>query len=286
MLLAPGSKEITEMRVLITGAGGQLGRALQAALANDDLTALTHAQLDIASLRDVTEAVAVNRPDILINAAAYTNVDGAETERAEAYRCNALGPRNLALATSARHTPLVHVSTDYVFDGSSERPYHEFDQTNPLSVYGNSKLAGEQAVTAFNPSHYIVRTAWLYSPDGKNFPKTMLSLSSSDEVRVVSDQYGSPTYAPHLAESIVDLIETDAYGIYHLAGDGGASWYELTLKLYQLRGIGTRVRPVANSEFPRPAVRPRYSVLTSIQDPQILLPPWEDGLAEFSRKVN
>jgi dTDP-4-dehydrorhamnose reductase len=273
------------MRFLITGAGGQLGRALQAALANDEITALTRSQLDIARLRDVTEAIAIHRPDIVINTAAYTNVDGAETEREEAYRCNALGPRNLALATSTRHIPLLHVSTDYVFDGLSDRPYHEFDQTRPLSVYGQSKLAGEQAVTTFNPSHYIVRTAWLYSPDGKNFPKTMLSLSSRDEVRVVSDQCGSPTYAPHLAEAIVDLIETGSYGIYHLAGNGGASWYELTLKLYHACGIGTPVRPVATSEFPRPAVRPRYSVLTSIQDPQILLPPWEDGLAEFSRKV-
>jgi dTDP-4-dehydrorhamnose reductase len=273
------------MRFLITGAGGQLGRALQAALANDDITALTRSQLDIARLRDVTEAIALHRPDIVINAAAYTNVDGAETEREEAYRCNALGPRNLALATSTRNIPLLHVSTDYVFDGSSERPYHEFDQTRPLSVYGQSKLAGEQAVATFNPSHYIVRTAWLYSPNGKNFPKTMLSLSSRDEVRVVSDQCGSPTYAPHLAEAIVDLIETGSYGIYHLAGNGGASWYELTLKLYQACGIDTPVRPVSTSEFPRPAVRPRYSVLTSIQDPQILLPPWEDGLAEFSRKV-
>jgi dTDP-4-dehydrorhamnose reductase len=284
MLLAPGSKEITEMRVLITGASGQLGRALQAALARGDVTALTRAQLDIARLRDVNEAIAANRPDIVINTAAYTNVDGAETEGGEAYRCNALGPRNLALATAGRNIPLLHVSTDYVFDGSSERPYHEYDQTNPLSVYGKSKLAGEQAVAACNTRHYIVRTAWLYSPDGKNFPRTMLSLSSRDEVRVVSDQYGSPTYAPHLAEAIVDLIETGAYGVYHLAGNGGASWYELTLKLYQLCGIGARVRPVATSEFPRPAVRPRYSVLTSIQDPQILLPPWEDGLAEFSRK--
>jgi dTDP-4-dehydrorhamnose reductase len=273
------------MKVLITGAGGQLGRALQAALANDDLTALTHAQLDIARLRDVSEAIAVNLPDIVINTAAYTNVDGAETEREEAYRCNALGPRNLALATSARHIPLLHVSTDYVFDGSSEKPYHEFDRTNPLSVYGKSKLAGEQAVVDCNPRHYIVRTAWLYSTEGKNFPRTILSLSSRDEVRVVSDQYGSPTYAPHLAEAIAELIDTGAYGVYHIAGNGGASWYELTLKLYQLCGIGTRVRPVATSEFPRPAVRPRYSVLTSIQDPQILLPPWEEGLAEFSRKV-
>jgi dTDP-4-dehydrorhamnose reductase len=273
------------MKILITGADGQLGRALQTALANDEISAFTHAQLDIASLGDVTEAMAANRPEIVLNAAAYTNVDGAETERERAYRSNALGPRNLALATASRQIPFLHVSTDYVFAGSSERPYHEFDQTSPLSVYGKSKLAGEQAVATLNPQHYIVRTAWLYSPDGKNFPKTMLAQSARDEVRVVSDQYGSPTYAPHLAAAIAKLIETSAYGIYHLAGNGGASWYELTRKLYQLCNIGTRVRPVATSEFPRPAVRPRYSVLTSIQDPQILLPPWEEGLAEFSGKA-
>jgi len=273
------------MKILITGADGQLGCVLQAALINDDITAFTRAQLDITRLGDVTEAMNANRPEIVINAAAYTNVDGAETERDRAYRSNALGPRNLALATAGRQIPLLHVSTDYVFDGWSESPYHEFDQTNPLSVYGKSKLAGEQAVATCNSRHYIVRTAWLYSPDGKNFPKTMLAQSARDEVRVVSDQYGSPTYAPHLAAAIVELIETGAYGIYHLAGNGGASWYELTLKLYQLCNIGTRVRPVATSEFPRPAVRPRYSVLTSIQDPQILLPPWEEGLAEFSREV-
>jgi dTDP-4-dehydrorhamnose reductase len=274
------------MKVLIAGAGGQLGRTLHSALADHDITGLTRAQLDIARLYDVTEAITAHRPDIVINAAAYTNVDGAQTDREGAYIGNALGPRNLALATAVQNIPLLHVSTDYVFDGSSERPYHEFDKTNPLSVYGDSKLAGEQAVATSNPRHYIVRTAWLYSPVGKNFPGTMLSFASRDEVRVVSDQYGSPTYAPHLAEAIAKLIETGAYGIYHLAGNGGASWYELTLKLYQHCGIGTRVKPVSTSEFPRPAVRPRYSVLTSIQDPRIVLPAWEYGLLEFSRKVN
>jgi dTDP-4-dehydrorhamnose reductase len=273
------------MKILITGAGGQLGRALQTVLAEDEITAFSHSQLDIASLRDVTEAIAANRPDIVINAAAYTNVDGAETESEAAYRGNALGPRNLALATANRKIPLIHFSTDYVFDGLGERPCHEFDRTNPLSVYGQSKLAGEQAVATFNPRHYIVRTAWLYSPDGKNFPKTMLAQAARAEVRVVNDQNGSPTYAPHLAEAVVDLLETEAYGIYHLAGNGGASWYELTVRLYQFCGVTTRVVPVATSEFPRPAVRPRYSVLTSIQDPLIELPPWEEGLIEFSRKV-
>src|SRR5262245_19222666 len=150
------------MRILITGAGGQLGRALQAAFEYDEITAFTHAQLDITSYHDVQQAIAARRPEIVINAAAYTNVDGAETEREAAYRGNALGPRNLALATAGRNIPLLHVSTDYVFDGASDRPYHEFDQCHPLSVYGKSKLAGEQVVASLNPRHYLVRTAWLY----------------------------------------------------------------------------------------------------------------------------
>lgn len=274
------------MKILITGAGGQLGRALQAAFEADEITSLSHGQLDITRFHEVQQAIAAARPAIVINAAAYTNVDGAETEREEAYKGNALGPRNLALATAGRSIPLLHVSTDYVFNGMSDRPYHEFDHPHPLSVYGRSKLAGEQVVASLNPRHYIVRTAWLYSDEGKNFPRTMLAQASRDEVRVVNDQFGSPTYAPHLAQAIVELIESEMYGIYHLAGSGGASWFELTLKLYQLCGIGTRVRPVTTSEFPRPAVRPRYSVLTTLQDPQIILPPWEEGLAEFSRKVS
>ncbi len=273
------------MKVLITGAGGQLGQALQAVLTGHDLIALGHAQLDITRLDEVREAVTASHPDIVINAAAYTNVDGAETDQEGAYRINALGPRNLAVVTAEEVIPILNVSTDYVFDGLGNRPYHEFDLTNPISIYAKSKLAGEEAVATLNPRHYTVRTAWLYHTEGMNFLKTMLAQAHREEVRVVSDQYGSPTYAPHLAKAIAELIETGTYGLYHFAGDGGASWFELTQKLYQMLGIKTRVRPVATSEFPRPARRPRYSVLTTIQDPRILLPPWEEGLTEFSRQA-
>ncbi len=273
------------MKVLITGAGGQLGRALQTILPGHDVVALTHPQLDITRFDDVREAVAAHHPEIVINAAAYTNVDRAEADQTGAYKLNAVGPRNLAVATEERDIPLIHVSTDYVFDGFANRPYHEFDQTNPLSIYGKSKLAGEQAAAAHNPRHYIIRTAWLYHTEGENFPKAMLAQAQHDEVRVVSDQYGSPTYAPHLVAAIARLIETGAYGIYHLAGSGGASRFEMTQKLYQLFGINTVVRSAATAEYPRPAPRPHYSVLTTIQEPQILLPPWELGLAEFASNV-
>lgn len=271
------------MKILLTGAGGQLGQALQEALADRDLVALDHHHLDITSLEAVRHTVGGHHPDIVVNAAAFNNVDGAESEPDAAYRGNALGPRNLAVVTAARGLPLLHVSTDYVFAGTRTRPYHEFDRPHPRSVYGASKLAGEDAVRTLNPRHYVVRTAWLYHTVGRNFPKTMCTLAERSEVRVVSDQFGSPTYAPHLAAALAQLITTGAYGTYHLAGQGGTSWFVLTCALYRHLGIRTPVRPVATSEFPRPAERPRYSVLTTLQEPRIVLPPWEDGVAEFAR---
>ncbi|MGE0126904.1 MAG: dTDP-4-dehydrorhamnose reductase [Blastocatellales bacterium] len=273
------------MKVLIAGAGGQLGHALQMILTSHEIIALTRSQLDITRFDDVREAVSAHQPDIVINAAAYTNVDQAEADEPGAYKLNAIGPRNLAAASGERGIPLVHVSTDYVFDGLGNRPYHEFDQTNPLSIYGKSKLAGEQTVAAHNPRHYIARTSWLYHTEGANFPKAMLAQANRDEVRVVSDQSGSPTYAPHLASAIANLIGTGAYGTYHLAGRGGASRFEMTRELYQLFGIKTVVHPAATSEMPRPAPRPRYSVLTTIQEPEILLPTWEEGMAEFAKRM-
>jgi len=271
------------MKILIAGAGGQLGRALQTVLAGHEIIALTHARLDVTRFKDTREAVGAHRPDVVINAAAYTDVDGAESDQAGAYRLNAIAPRNLSVASFELGIPLVHVSTDYVFDGQGDRPYHEFDRTNPLSIYGKSKLAGEQAAAAHNPRHYIVRTSWLYHTEGKNFPKAMLAQSRRAEVRVACDQYGSPTYAPHLARAIVRLMETGAYGTYHLAGNGAASRFEMTRKLYEFLGIGTVALPAPTAEFPRPAPRPRYSVLTTVQEPEIVLPPWEEGLAEFAK---
>lgn len=278
---------MADMKILITGASGQLGVALQQTLMRHELVALSRAELDVTKFGETSAAVNAHRPDVVINAAAYTAVDAAESDPEGAYRLNAIAPRNLAIATEARAIPLVHVSTDYVFDGLASRPYHEFDATAPASMYGRSKLAGEQSVAAHNPRHYLVRTAWLYAanPEAKNFPKTMLRQADKPEVRVVNDQHGSPTYAPHLAASIGRLIATGAFGTYHLAGNGGTSWFELTRRLYQLFGIKTKVRPVATSEFPRPAPRPAYSVLTTIQEPEILLPPWETGLAEFAAQL-
>ena len=273
------------MRVLLTGAGGQLGRSLVARHGSHEIIALDHGRLDIGDLQAVRDATAAHDPDIVVNAAAYNDVDGAETDAETAHRVNAEGPRHLAAAAAERNIPLLHVSTDYVFDGAGTRPYHEDDVPRPLSVYGASKLAGEEAVRRANPRHYVVRTAWLYHALGRNFPRTILALATKGPVRVVSDQHGSPTYAPHLAKAIFDLVETGVFGTYHLAGSGGASWLDLARALFREAGLDVAVEPAFAKDFPRPARRPAYSVLTTIRKPRILLPPWEEGVAAFAREV-
>ena len=273
------------MKVLLTGAGGQLGTALRQRWDAADVVALSHAELDITDLAAVRSSVARARADVVVNAAAYNQVDGAEQDPEAAFRGNALGPRNLAVATAETGAALLHVSTDYVFDGSARRPYHEFDATGPRSVYGRSKLAGEQAVRELNPRHFIVRTAWVYHEHGANFPKTMMRLAAQGAVRVVSDQFGSPTYAPHLAAAIDALLPTGAHGTYHCAGAGAASWFDLTRELFAALGLQATVTPVATAEFPRPAERPSYSVLTTLQEPRIVLPDWREGVAAFAAAV-
>ena len=269
------------MHILLTGAGGQLGHAIQGIFSNHEVFAYNRRQLDITHLESVRAAVATHAPDLVLNAAAYNAVDQAERDPEAAYRGNALGPRNLALVTAARGIPLLHMSTNYVFDGLSRRPYHEFDMPRPQSVYGQGKLAGEEAVRALNPKHYIVRTSWLYHTHGDNFIKTMRALSQQPEVRVVDDQFGSPTYAPHLAAALVQLVTTEAFGTYHMAGRGGASRFDLIQTLYTLLGIRSQVKPIPSTEMPRLAKCPSYAVLTTLQEPAIHLPAWQDGLAQF-----
>jgi dTDP-4-dehydrorhamnose reductase len=276
------------VRVLLTGAEGQLGRALVPELEarQHEVVALSHAQLDITDEGAVGDAAQSHRPGLVINAAAYNAVDRAETDRDTAFRINAEGPRLLAMAAASVGAAILHVSTDYVFDGEKRTAYTEDDVPNPQSVYGQSKLAGEEAVRKANPlRHAIVRTAWVYAHGGKNFPLTILELAKKGPVRVVDDQFGSPTYAPHLAWGIARLIETQAHGAtWHLAGGGeGTSWYGLTVELFRLCGIETPVTPVTTAAFPRPARRPRQAALTSVrQDPPILLPPWKEGLRAFA----
>ena len=269
------------MRILITGAGGQLGRALIRTLGGHEVTALRHCDLDITDREAVGSAIRFSAPELVVNAAAYNDVDGAETHIEAAEAINIRGPRILAEESAAKSITIVHVSTDYVFDGTASRPYHEDDQPNPLSVYGRSKRAGEIAVIEANPRHYVVRTAWLFEANGKNFLNAMRAVAERPEVRVVADQFGSPTYAPHLARAIASLMGESAFGIYHLAGRGGVSRYGLVRELYTLLGAEAKVVAVNHDAFPAAAVRPLNTVLSTIKDSAPVMPPWQEGVREF-----
>jgi dTDP-4-dehydrorhamnose reductase len=271
------------MRLLITGAAGMLGRDVAAAAGRSghDVVALTRAQLDIADRTAVQNAIADVRPDAVVNCAAWTDVDGAEADEPGATRINGDGAGHLAEAAPY----LVHVSSDYVFDGHGTEPYREEDATAPLSAYGRSKLAGERAVQAANPDHAIVRSSWLFGAGGKNFVDTMLRLAAErDELRVVDDQVGCPTYTGHLAEALVTIAENRTKGILHVVGAGACSWFELARTALEEQHLTTRIEPCTTAEFPRPAPRPAYSVLGSTRPDAPTLPPWRDGLRAYLRE--
>jgi dTDP-4-dehydrorhamnose reductase len=271
------------VRLLVTGAGGMLGRAWRAGVLGHDVRSVTRAELDVT---DAAAALRVLRevcPAAVVHCAAYTDVDGAESERARAQAVNADGAGHVAAAAAEVGARIVHVSTDYVFDGAKREPWVESDPVGPLGAYGETKLAGERLVAAANPAHAIVRTAWLFGAGGRNFVDTMLALGAQrDEVSVVTDQVGCPTWTGHLAEALVELAERpDETGILHAAGDGQCSWNELALEIFERAGIDCRVLPATSEQFARPARRPAYSVLGSERRDRVVLPPWQRGLAEY-----
>jgi len=273
------------MRLLVTGAGGMLGRAVVdgATRLGHDVHAAPHAELDITDAAAVRRLVAQRRPRAVINCAAYTDVDGAESDPAVAFAVNGAGAGNVAAAAADVGAQIVHVSTDYVFDGSKREPWLESDPVAPLGAYGETKLAGEHEVVAANPRHSIVRTAWLFGAGGRNFVDTMLALGAGrDEVSVVTDQIGCPTWCGHLAGALVQLAERPAEtGIHHIAGAGSCSWNELAVEVFDRAGIDCRVLPTTSDAFPRPAPRPAYSVLGSERPNPLTLPRWQDGVAEY-----
>lgn len=288
-------------KILVTGCNGQLGRAIRAEYAGEDVefvnTDVVEGEgvvaLDISDIDAVLALVRETRPQVIINCAAHTNVDACETQWDAAYRINAIGPRNLSIAANEVDAKMIHVSTDYVFEGNGTRPYTEFDAPNPVSAYGKTKLEGERFVKAFAKKHFIFRTAWLYG-DGKNFVKTMLRLSEThDEVSVVCDQQGSPTSAVELARAIHHFESTENYGVFHATCEGDTNWADFTEAIFARAGKSTKVNHVTSEEYakmnPASAKRPAYSILDNYMmrlTSDYRMADWESALDEYMKHLN
>lgn len=261
-----------------------LGQDVQRAAAhlNHDVAALDRDALDITDPAAVDRAFRRERPDAVINCAAFTNVDAAETEHDAALRLNGEAAGTVAALAAEVGAAVVYPSSDYVFDGTSSEPYVESDRVDPQSSYGASKLAGEIATAEANPKHFIVRTSWLFGREGRNFVETMLEIGERDrEVVVVRDQVGSPTWTGHLAQGLIRLVASDAYGLHHMSASGSCSWYDFAVAIFEEAQVDCTVLSTTTAEFARPAPRPAFSVLgTEWQDP-IALPDWRSGLQVY-----
>jgi dTDP-4-dehydrorhamnose reductase len=279
------------VRLLVTGAAGMLGLDVLRAgeRAGHELVGVDLPELDITDPKAVEDAFARIHPEAVLNCAAWTDVDGAESHSEQAHAVNADGARNLALAAAWERVPLLHVSTDYVFSGEAflddagaPRAYVESDPTGPRSVYGQTKLAGEREVLAASPRHAVVRSAWLFGIGGRNFADTMLRLAGErDAVQVVTDQVGCPTWTGHLAPALLGLLEREVAGLVHLAGAGHISWNGFTAEIFRQAEVSCRVEEATSEQMARPAPRPAWSVLESEREDVLPLPPWQDGLAGY-----
>ena len=278
------------MRILVFGAGGQLGRELISLRGTEHtIIGLDRAGCDITVADAAARALHAHQPDAVINCAAWTKVDAAESHRDDAFRVNAEGPRLLAEACNQDGVLLCHISTDYVFDGTATTPIPETAPTSALGVYGASKLAGEEAIRQVTPRHLIVRTSWLYGQDGPNFVLTMLRIGAErDELRVVSDQFGAPTWTGHLAPALLRLLEHDSPGTYHLTNSGETTWYDFAEAIMLRAGLACRVLPTTTAEYGAPAPRPAYSVLDNAAWRAVgeaPLPVWETGLHAYLAQI-
>ena len=285
------------MVVLVTGSAGQLGQSLQFIAPNYpeiQFVFYTSKELDITDLDQCKLIFSKHQPDFCINAAAYTAVDKAESEPEKAHLINVIGAKNLAEVSKEQHTVLLHISTDFVFDGSKKNPYTETDLPNPTGIYGQTKLEGEKAIQNTWEKHFIIRTSWVYSQFGNNFMKTMLRLASErDSISVVNDQIGTPTNAVDLATALIHIILTDNrqpttnnYGIYNFSNEGQCSWYDFAQKIFEVNGISINLQPISTSGFPTPAKRPGFSVLdkTKIKNAFGLeINNWEESLQQLKQ---
>ncbi len=273
------------MRVFITGCKGQLGRALYAALEGETLSGCDLPDLDITDREPITAAIVDFRPDVVIHAAAWTHVDGCARDPEKAYRVNALGTQNVALACAQANAAMVYISTNEVFDGEATEPYREWDPIRPINPYGRSKAAGEWFVRHLLTRFYIVRTAWLYAPGGRNFPHRIVQLADErGALRVVTDEVGNPTYAPDLATALAALIRTGAYGVYHFTNSGYCSRYDFAREILRLTGREhVPVEPITLDQFQRDSTPPRFAPLANTAGAAlgIVLRPWQEALAEF-----
>lgn len=275
------------MNILVTGAKGQLAtciKTLDSSYTDYNFIYKNTQELDITNTEEVTKFFKSNAIDYCINCAAYTAVDKAESNQELAEKVNVFGAENLARACKDFNSKLIHISTDFVFNGLSKTPYIETNNTSPLNVYGSTKLEGEQKIQKHLEKYFILRTSWLYSEFGNNFLKTMLRLSKTrDEIGVVSDQLGTPTYAMDLASVILKIIQENsvAYGVYHYSNEGITSWYDFAVAIFDIKNIKINVNPITTEDFPTPAERPKYSVLdkTKIKDIfKVEVPKWESSL--------
>ena len=265
--------------VLVTGANGMLGQDLCRILENNsyNVTQTDIQTLDITKFDMVDNVLKQIMPDIVIHCAAYTNVDKAEEEVEIARLINSKGSENIALACKKYDVAMVYISTDYVFDGKSTRPYKPYDETSPLNIYGLTKLEGEKAVRENLEKYYICRTSWLYGYYGKNFVETMISLSSKPELKVVDDQIGCPTWSVDLSNAIVKIIQTKPYGIYHTCGAGSTSWYGYAKEIFEQANLKVNLKSCTTKEFPRPAQRPQYSIM----DNEGICRDWKEALRDY-----
>lgn len=270
------------MKIVATGGNGQVGRALaRLAPSEHQVVVLGSDACDVTDFESVVRAMDAEQPDLIIHAAAMTDVDGCERDPERAYCVNALGTQHVAAVAQSIGAALVYISTNFVFDGEATGPYHEFAEPNPLSVYGRSKLAGEVAVRALAPRHYIVRTAMVYDETGRNFVNTMLRLAETrSSLTVVADQVGNPTYAGDLAEAIYRLIARPAYGTYHLTNSGVASWHEWATETFRLAGLDIAVEPIPGADYQRAASVPANGALANVAASRlgVTLPSWQDAL--------
>lgn len=276
-------------KIIVTGCNGQLGRAINQIYKNRTDIEIVNTDVKELDITDIDKTLALVRevkPYAVINCAAHTGVDACETEVDSAYRINAIGPRNISIATRETGAKFMHISTDYVFAGDASTPYTEFDKPDPQGMYGKTKLAGERFVEQFAENYFIVRTAWLYG-DGKNFVRTMLRLSETrDEVGVVKDQFGSPTSAAELARIIDALIWTENYGLFHGTCEGICSWADFAEEIFMLAGKNTRVKRITTEEFNAPAKRPAYSVLDNYMlklTCGYVAADWQKAIAEYMK---